>query len=282
MAWLAIAGCAHREHAVAIVPKRIVSLAPSITETLFSLGLGDRVVGVTTRCHFPPKADSIEKIGDYADANLEKIISLHPDLAVLCPEHEKQRLYLERFHVQTLTIANSTYAEVCSSFVAIGRRCGAVRAADSLVALFSEHINTTNVRSGKKQKVLFCVGRDSPGGGKIRTVYVAARKTFYSDLLDAAGAENAFTDSLPSYPRISPEGILSLAPDVIIDIAAAMGNYSCDALAHDWLAMDRVVAVKNCRVYCLAKEYATVPGPRLLLLLDDIRKCINGSEKGGR
>jgi iron complex transport system substrate-binding protein len=275
--------CARQEAPPSGIPRRIVSLAPGITETLFALGLGERVIGVTTYCHFPGRADSLEKIGGYSDANLEKIIMMRPDLVVLSREHGLQRTYLERFHVRTLTVDNAGCAAICSSFAAMGRLCGATRASDSLIRLFREKLIAPGAApDSRRPKVLFCVGRDAPGSGMIKAVYGAGRNTFYNDLLRAAGAENAFADSVPQYPCLSPEGILALAPDVIIDAAPAMGRCPCDLLARDWQTMDRVPAVRNKGVYCLSKDYVAVPGPRLLLLFEDIKAMIAGKEERAR
>ena len=274
--FVSMTGCSRKqEHAV--IPHRIISLAPSITESLFALGLGERVIGVTTYCTYPSQTKRIEKIGGYCDANLEKIIALHPDLVVLSREHEKQRAFLTRFGVNTLEIDNSTCAAVCSSFALIGKRCAVTRASDSLIRLFHERLTHSRGHT-PRLKVLFCVGRDNPGAGRIKSIYAASRGTYYNDLIESAGGMNAFSDSTPAYPRLSSEGIMAIAPDIVIDVAPAMGNYSCDLLVEDWFSLTRIPAVKQKRVFCMAKDYATVPGPRMLLLLDDLRRIISEAD----
>lgn len=267
-------GCLRKQECALVIPKRIISLAPSITETLFALGLGDRVIGVTKYCKYPSQTKNIEKVGGYSDANLEKVVALHPDLVVLSLEHEKQRIYLNRFGVSTLMINHSTCAAVCSSFALIGKRCAVTTASDSLIRLFHDRLAQTPRIQGPRPRVLFSVGRDSPGAGRIKSVYAAGGATFYNDLIKAAGGENVITDATPAYPRLSLEGILSLAPDIIIDVAPAMGDYNCDFLIADWHSIDRIPAVKNKRIYCMSNDYTTVPGPRMLLLLDDLKRMI--------
>lgn len=263
-----------RQHAPDIgVPGRIISLAPGITETLFILGLGEKTVGVTSYCHYPPDVDSIEKTGGYTDANLEKIVTLKPDIVILQKEHEKQRSFLRRYGINVLTVRLQTIDEIRSTFAAIGAACGAQEKADSLIAVFD------SVLSGKPgrpspPKVLLCVGRDSPGGGTVRKVFVAGAGTFYSELIEAAGGVNAFSDSVPHYPKLSREGIITCAPDIIIDVASAMDDYECSTLAADWKSVPMVPAVKGDRVYCLEADYATIPGPRMVLLLEDLKAII--------
>ncbi len=272
-----VIGCSTTKKQDFSFPGRIISLAPGITETLFALGLEEKVIGVTTYCHFPPETKNIEKIGGYSDANLEKIISLRPHLVVLSGEHEKQRLYLDRFGVKTLKITNTTFEDICSSFAIIGKVCGVSDRSDSLIRKFKEKLIKTAESIDGRPKVLLCIGRDDPGTGQINTVFVAGIRTFYNDLIEAAGGANAFTESKVSYPRLSLEGIMAVAPDIIIDIAPAMGNYDCKKLVSDWLSLPHVPAVENKKVFCLAKDYATIPGPRLMLLLDDLKRIISGN-----
>ncbi|MDG5816026.1 helical backbone metal receptor [Chitinispirillales bacterium ANBcel5] len=267
-------GCGKPENMPSQNPQRIISLAPSITETLFALGLGDRVIGVTSYCKHPPQTEGIEKIGGYADANLERIISLKPDVVILTGEHEKQRIYLERFSITTLVVENYSISAICSSFAIIGRHCGVKSASDSLIGLFADKVPDDGNSVHSAPKVLICVGRDNPGAGRVGSVFAAGKSTFYNDLVEAAGGVNAFFSRSPNYPRLSPEGILSLEPDIIIDIASSMGEYSCDMLINDWSSFTRLPAVRNNNVFCLSNDYATIPGPRMLLLLEDIRKII--------
>ncbi|MBD3391984.1 MAG: ABC transporter substrate-binding protein [Chitinivibrionales bacterium] len=256
-----------------IIPQRIVSLAPSITETLFALGLGDKVVGVTRYCRYPPRADSIEEVGGYVDANLEKILSLKPDLVILQEEHVKQRSFLSRYDIRTLAVGYATTGAICSSFIAVGRTCGAKEQADSLVELFASLLRADTTRANRP-RMLLCVGRESPGGGAVQSVFAAGAGTFYDNLLLAAGGRNAFADTVPPYPKISREGLIGLAPDIIIDVAPAMGDYACSTLVKDWQSVVMVPAVDRGNVYCLAEAYATVPGPRVPMLLDDFKRIV--------
>lgn len=266
-------GCSSRNHTTTIIPNRIVSLAPSITETLFAFGLGEKVVGVTTYCRYPACVKTIEKVGGYSDANVEKIIVLKPDLVILQSEHEKQREYLERYGINTLAVSYNTCAEICSSFTAVGKACGVTEKADSLVALFQKEL-AFHSNNPKRPRVLLCVGRDNPGAGNIQSVFIAGTGTYYNELIESAGGMNAFADTLPRYPRLSSEGMITIAPDIVIDVAPSMGDYSCETLVNDWKSSTMIPAVKNGNVYCLSNDYTTNPGPRILLLLKDLRTLI--------
>jgi iron complex transport system substrate-binding protein len=264
--------------ATSATPQRIVSLAPSITETLFAFGLGSKVVGVTTYCKYPDSALAIEKIGGYADANLEKIVSLKPDLVIGTTEHIVQKQYLQRAGIPVLTVNYSSLDSTQESFLRIGNACGVDNCAVALVAKFRESIGSLDtVTNSSRPSVMLCVGRANPGEGVIRSVYIAGMSTIYNEIIEAAGGKNTFIDSLPQYPKLSPEGIMYCNPDIIIDIASAMSNYNCSDLIKDWQGMKNVNAVERNNIFCIDKGYATVPGPRILLLIQDLKEIIQNS-----
>ncbi|MBD3421640.1 MAG: ABC transporter substrate-binding protein [Chitinivibrionales bacterium] len=268
-----------RDAAPGVACKRIISLAPAITESLFALGLGGNVVGVTRFCRYPPQAARIERIGDYTNPNLEKLLALKPDLVVMQKEHVKQREFMRHHEVNTLIVNYGTCASICSSFAAIGRLCDAQHKADSLVAYFDARL--TQKTGTHSPKILLCIGRENPGGAAIRTVYLGGASTFYNDIIEAAGGVNAFSDSVPEYPKLSHEGLIAIKPDIIIDIASAMDAYSCSTLVADWKDMPMIPAVENHRTYCIDKDYATLPGPRIVNLVDDIERIIRHSKQAG-
>lgn len=269
-----ILSCRAPGHVADPVPKRIVSLAPSITETLFALGLGERVIGVTAFCNYPQEALRIEKIGGYSDANIEKIVSLKPDLIIASIEHARRMSSLQQIGVSLLIVDYSSCNAICSSFVIIGKRCNVQKKADSLAMNFRSKLIPDEKSIGARPQVMICVGRDNPGDGTIRSVYAAGAATVFDELIRAAGGENAVKVRKPEYPRLSPEGIMTLNPDIIIDIASSMSDYNCETLVKDWYSMDILSAVKSGNVKCISADYATVPGPRLVYLIDDLRAII--------
>jgi iron complex transport system substrate-binding protein len=266
--------CSKYSHETSSVPQRIVSLAPSITETLFSLGLSKKIVGVTTYCVYPPEAKTIEKIGSYVEINLEKILLLKPDLIILQREHEHVRLFFNNYDVQTLIVDYSSIAAMCSTFSKIGYLCGVQREADSLIEIFKP-VESSHESGTDAPRVLLCVGRNAPGSGDIAGVFIAGQSTFYNDLITGAGGRNVYTKDLPEYPQLSKEGVIALSPDVIIDIASSMTKDRCDPLIGDWSSVVMVPAVRRGEVHCIAQDYATIPGPRTILLLNDLKEILH-------
>ncbi len=253
---------------------RIISFAPSITETLFALGLGENVVGVTRYCNYPPEVDKIPKLGGYLDPNYETILSLKPDLVLLLKEHIKVIDFLKHNNIHYEIIDNENVSAILNSFLQIGKLCLRQRRADSLVALFNAEKRAPLTINEKRPRILFCIGRDNTGSGKIVQLYAAGPKSFYSQLINYAGGENAFTDSLGTYPLITAEGIFRISPDIVIDLMAPISHTDISIVKKDWDCLNSVPAVKNGLVFCPDKDFMTIPGPRIRLILKEINTAV--------
>jgi iron complex transport system substrate-binding protein len=250
----------------------VISFAPSITETLFALGLGDRVAGVTRYCKYPPAVKSLPQIGGYVDPNFEMILSLRPDLVLLLKEHSSLADFLRKNGISYKTIDNESFDAILQSFRTIGGLFGKTKEADSLVASIKAEIVETPALN--RPKILLCIGRDSPGSGAIAKVYVAGPKSFYSRLINYAGGTNAYADSSFAYPSLSAEGIIRLGPDIILDLMASVAGMQQDKVRADWKGLTMVPAVKNGLVFCPDDDYMTIPGPRLGMILREMKRAI--------
>ncbi len=272
LALAALCVCERPEHASSSMPgnySRIVSFAPSITETLFALSLGDKVVGVSSFCRFPPQVDKIPKVGGYTDPSYETVLRLKPDLVILLQEHIKMADFLKKNGIDFLLVDNHNLASILNSFVIIGQKCGKSGKADSLVQYVRSASFMDSTEHALPPKVLLCVDRSDQGCGKISGAYAAGTGTFYNDLLKNAGMENVLGPSTIAYPQLSIEGIITLQPDVIIDIAMRPRSGDPEKTRKDWQSLPMVPAVKNNRVFCLEGDYLTIPGPRIRQTLND-------------
>lgn len=267
-------GCIKQQPAPAAEPKRILSFAPSITETLFALGIGDRVVGVTRYCNYPAQARNLPKVGGYFDPNYEMILTLKPDLVFLLKEHSSIKEFLNKNGIVYKVIDNENVNAILNSFTTIGAMFGKTYQADSLVSNFGSEV-PASAQFRVRPKILLCIGRDSPGSGTISKVYLAGPKSFYSELINDAGAENAYADSTFSYPSFSGEGIIRLAPDIIIDLTASVAGVGMEKVRQDWNSLSMVPAVKNLLVFCPVNDFMTIPGPRIGLIVREIRKTVD-------
>jgi len=268
--------CSHlKESGVVQTPQynRIISFAPSITETLFALGLGDRVVGVTRFCTYPSQVKSLPRIGGYLDPNYEMILSLKPDLVLLLKEHSLLVEFLNKNRIRHQVVDNENVGAILQSFRLIGALCGKDKQADSIVASIALEMQDS-ILLKKRPRILLCIGRDNPGAGMISKIFVAGPRTFYSQLITYAGGLNAFGDSSFAYPSFSSEGIIRLAPDMIIDLMSSVAGLPSERVKADWQSLSMVPAVKNGLVFCPVDDFMTIPGPRIGLILRMVRATV--------
>jgi iron complex transport system substrate-binding protein len=260
--------------------RRIVSLAPSITETIYALGRGDRLVGVTRYCDYPPEALELPRVGGYLDPNYEAIIDKHPDLVITlgASEHGRVRRALADMGVELMTVRQDSVEGILDSLTPLGRACGAPAAAERMAADLRARMAVVAeaTRGRPRRRVLISFGR-SMGSGGIKEVYVAGKDGFYDRLIELAGGVNAYARKVPRYPEVSVEGLLDMAPDVIIDLVPEMDRrgLSRETVMAEWAALSELEAVKRGRVHILTGDYVDVPGPRFILLLEDIARLVH-------
>lgn len=257
---------------------RIVSFAPSITETIFAIGGEQHLVGVTDFCLWPPRTKDYPKVGGYINPNYEKVLSLKPDCVIMITENSEMGSFLRSHSIRTLSIYNEDIAGIIRSFSQIGAVCNRQQAGDSLANVVS--IALQRARSGSaghclRPSILLCAGRDKPGSGTIGKVFAAGPKTFYSELLLAAGGVNAITDSTFGYPSLSAEGIVHLAPDIIIDLMSSTSHVDSQLVVADWNSLTMLNAVKSRSVYALTGDYLSIPGPRIVDIYNAIYSCLD-------
>lgn len=250
-------------------PQRIVSLAPSITETLFALGLDSVVVGVTDFCNYPPAAQTKVKVGGLSNPGFELVASLHPDLILLSVAGNSQADYnkLSSLNFRLFVTNPSTIAGVFRSIRNLGVLTGTPGRADSLLSLLQHTRDslTLAARLRPPKSVLMLVS--------VRPLIAVGGGTFLHELLGLANARNVAESSAVAYPLMSREHILTLQPDAIIltsDIAQSSRDV-VDAYA-EWRNLK---AVQNNSVIILNADLLSRPGPRIMegleLLVDALR-----------
>ncbi len=249
-------------------PQRIVSTAPSITELLFALGLGDRVVGVTRFCRYPPEAMAKPKIGDYTSPNLEAIAALKPDLVVIQtnPIHLAGHLAALKLHV--LEIDQQNIAAIYKSIRDVGAATGAERRATQLTDSIREALARIHIKISPlpRVKMMFVIGR-SPD--RLDGLVVAGRASYLNEVIELAGGDNVFRDALAPYPAVSLEEVMARNPDVIVDMGDMSDTVGVTeahkrAVIALWDHIPTLAAVKQHRVFAVASDMFVVPGPRVV------------------
>jgi iron complex transport system substrate-binding protein len=271
-----------QEVALARPCRRIVSMAPSITETLYELGLGDRVVGVTRDCKYPPAVERVKRrsgdIGGYFDPNFEAILALKPDLIVMLKEQSNLLPAFQRLKLETLVVSHQTTDGIIESFRTIGRVCGRGAEGRQMEREFRSRVDRIRAatRDLARPRVLFVLGR-TYGCGHPADLFVAADDDYIDTIIQWAGAENAYRRRGVRYPVLSAEGILRLNPDVIVDLVPPekLQKIGRQAILDDWKELKSVKAVKDGRVLIPEGDFAFIPGPRFLELVEYLARAIH-------
>lgn len=259
-------------------PRRIVSLAPSLTETLFALGVGDRVVGVTRYCAYPPEVREVAKVGGHLDPSFEAIVALEPDLVVLIPSGEASAHRLESLGVPVLQIDQHDVRSVLQSISVLAAACGVDAAGGRLRTEMERRLAeiAAVVAGAQRPRTVVVVGHDI-GGGVVRSVWAAGPDTFYSGVLEIAGGVNAVEGGVVRYPEVSREGLVALDPDVVLDVVAGAeepGRNVGDILTA-WRRLIELRAVRQDRVRILEGDLMVVPGPRLPEMVREIARSLH-------
>ncbi|MGA1794795.1 MAG: ABC transporter substrate-binding protein [bacterium] len=257
---------------------RVISLAPSITEVLFALGAGDRVVGVTTFCDFPPEAQKREKVGGYYDTSYEAILSMQPDLVIVLTEHEKQRESLTEMGISLLVVDQRDTRGILDSILTIGRMFGRETEARTLISDITARMGGIGkrIRGLPRPRVMICIGR-TIGTGTIEDVFICGRKGFYHEMLTLAGGVNVYDGPSLQYPAVTGEGITRMNPEVIIDIIPDLVDLGLNEaeVKREWHRLKGVDAVKNGRIYVLGDDHVATPGPRFILTLEQMARVLH-------
>ncbi len=254
--------------AFAQAPQRIVSTAPSLTELLYALGLGDRVVGVDRFSRYPADALSKPKIGDYANPNLEAIAALRPDLVLIPTNPVKLAERLGLLRLRTLEIDQEGIAKLYESFRLVGEATGAQAQAAKLTASVRAQLERIHARAAplKRTRMMFVVGRTP---NRLDGLIVVGQASYLNEIIALAGGENVFRDAVASYPGVSLEEVLSRNPDVIIDMGDMADTVGVTdehkrQVAGLWERLGSLSAVKQHHVYAVASDIYVVPGPRVV------------------
>lgn len=249
-------------------PQRIVSTAPSITEMLYALGLGDRVVGVTRYCRYPPEAQLKPKIGDYTSPNLEAIAALKPDLVIIQNNPVRLAERLGALRLRSLEINQENIAALYNSIRVVGDATGIAARATQLVESMRLKLEQIRQRAAglPRTKVMFVIGRTP---NRLDGLVVVGKASYLNEIIQIAGGENVFRDAVAAYPEVSLEEVLARNPQVIVDMGDMSDTVGVTE-AHKrevvslWQRMGTVEAVKQHHVFAVASDIFVVPGPRVV------------------
>ena len=251
-------------------PQRIISLAPSITEILFALKLGDRVIGVTSYCDFPDEAKAKEKVGDTIKPNLERLIVLKPDLVLISTASQLEKItrQLDQLGIPVFVTSPQSVAGVLTSLRKIGELTGAEQQAEALAAEMQTRITAVQrqATTNSAPRVLYIL--------QLSPLITAGKNTFINDLINQAGGRSISGEETTDYPQFSREAVIARAPEIII-IPASHGAelVNIEAIKQAFAATP---AIKNNRIVRVNPDLVSRPGPRIVEGLEALRAGIHG------
>lgn len=262
---------------------RIVSLAPSVTETLFGIGLGDHVVGRTKFCRYPPVAEAIPTVGGFFDPSVEMIVSLKPSHVVALKESLPAVEALGRLGIPVLVVDHSSVRGIQESIRTLGAACGVSARAEALLEAL--RAREERVRAGLGQlahatRTLVVVGR-AKEGSRVTSLYVSGSDGFYSDVLRLAGAQNVNEKPTVSIPIVSPEGLRALNPDAVVEIVSEDDEPEGEQGAPLLPRLLSQHGGPKKPVFVLSDDFASVPGPRYIELVEKLAALLHGELGAG-
>ena len=248
--------------------RRIVSLAPSVTETLFALGFGSRLVGVTTHCDYPAEARKIAKIGGFISPSLEVIVAKRPDLVIgvsSATDPVKAR-EMERLGLKVTLLSLATVGDILSSMRTIARLLGDQQAGEKLVNKITGQFDQVKSRVARapRRTALLAVG--------LRPLVAVGGNNFIDELITMAGGANIAGNASQPWLNLPDEYVVAKAPQVIIE--AGMGSERKGSTKH-WMDLESIPAVKESRVYAYPSDKILRPGPRIGEGLEEIARLIH-------
>lgn len=259
-----------RKVSLAKEPMRIIPLAANLTEILYFLGLGDRVVGVTDFSNYPAAALEKPRVGPYVNVNVEKIISLSPELVIGTRDGNSSAdvKLLEQAGIPVFIVNPRSVESVISTVALIGEVCGIPEKAASLAAGLT--LRFESVRSAieyRKRPLVFLQINCVP-------IMTVNKTTVHNDIIRLAGGINMTADEPVTYPRISREEVIRREPDVIIISSMERGG-RFEKAKKDWMQWTSIPAVKNNRVCLIDSDLIDRPSPRIIDGLEAMARLIH-------
>jgi len=244
---------------VTSAPQRIVSLAPGLTEILYSLGLDEEIAGVTSYCNWPQQARQKPRIGGFTNPSLEKIVSLKPDLIIVTADGNRKDIiqHLERIGLSVYVTNPSDTDGILKSILHIGEITNREKEAGKLVQKLQKRLNNIaeQISHKSKPRVFFQIG--------LEPVITVGRGTLINETIERAGGINVASLNTARYPRYSAEGIMQASPEIIL-FAPMINDKEFTVVKKFWHEFKGVPAVKNNKIYPVNTDLISRASPRIV------------------
>ena len=261
-------------------PARVVSLVPALTEMVFAIGAGERVIAVSSYDDDPPQVKALPRVGALLDPDVERIIALRADLVLLYGSQTDLMSQLDRAAIPYYEYRHGGLSRVTATIRDLGQRLGRVQQADAVASDIERRLDTLRQRAAglTRPRVLLVFSRER---GSLRNVYASGGRGFLHDMLEAAGGTNVFADIDAESVQASTELVLARRPDVILELRPTdvPAPEEHDAEMAAWRALASIPAVRTGRLHLLPGRSYVVPGPKVAAGAEAMFKLLHGARQ---
>ncbi|HEY3383011.1 MAG TPA: ABC transporter substrate-binding protein [Vicinamibacterales bacterium] len=252
-----------------------MSIVPAVTEMLFAIGAGPRVIAVGSFDKWPPEVGKLTKVGALLDPDVERIIGLRPDLVVVYGTQSDLQAQLDRAGIRTFSYVLGGLGNVTATIRRLGNAVGGRARAEEVATAIESRLEAIRraVVGKARPRTLLVFGREP---GALRGIDASGGPGFLSDLVELGGGDNVLADQKRESLRASTETILAASPDLIIELHYGQG-LTPDQLARErlvWNELPAIPAVRSGRVVLLMGDQFVIPGPRVVDAAEEIARAI--------
>ncbi|MEF8787913.1 MAG: helical backbone metal receptor [Planctomycetota bacterium] len=260
-------------------PQRIVCMSPAVTEMVYALEQGSRVVGRSQFATYPPEARAKPSCGGFINPNTEKILSLQPDLILTQGLGKKLRRFSQKHGIRLVRVELTDLQSIYDAIRRIGDVLRCPARADLVTARMRMKLAQVRLRTADREprRVLLVVGREPGTLGSLNT---AGGGSYLDDIVQRAGGINIFGGLESRYRQVSREAVARRRPEVIVELRGEgmVSSEKTKQIKQAWDAMPFLPAVRQDRIYVVKSTYALVPGPRVVKLARRLTDVIHGEE----
>jgi iron complex transport system substrate-binding protein len=259
---------------------RIICMSPAVSEIVFAVGAGPRVIGVSQHTKWPPEAMGLRRCGGFFDPNFEVILKLQPDLIIAQGEAADMRQFTRANGIDLELLALTDLESIFTEADRLGKLLQLEEQAGELVGGLRARMDAVRerVRGKRPVRALLVTGREPDSLSNISTV---GPRTFLHDLIEAAGGLNTFADLPIDYGVVNKETLLARKPEVIVELQGmdSAETPDVDAVLALWQDLPTLPAVRDRRVYVIDASYALIPGPRVVDLAETLADFFHPGER---
>ncbi len=262
----------------AATPRRIVSFSPALTEMLFAIGAGERVVGVSDFCTYPPETATRTRMGGTANPNLELLLTLKPDLVLVQGVMDHVQRFCRTYGIACSAYRPDDFAGITNTLQELGMLTGTGATAAVVRAALAARWDAVRTARAHHTPVpaFVCLYREP---ARIASFTTAGARSFIIEALEAAGGSNVCRDVAGSYPTVALELIVSRQPRVIFDILPpALSARQQRTYLAAWREVRGVAAARSGHVVAITNACALIPGPRMVELAEEFSRALRAME----